>query len=265
MKQLVIMSVLLALLLCGCGDDDDPVSVGTKQFFSLFIDVGDNDRSRDAGMHVRFICSLGDVIPSVTVNGESIEYWNVGGMTGCFGIIDNIALSDSVEFTISSGGKTTSGKFAVPAEIAEVTCNSSLINSSPFDIEESGTYLLEWPESGQDYFSISWSAYDDLYSLIDDGILTQTETAMTMPAIQNLDRFYWNLAAMTGVEMIPGAEPNFDGPWGAGWVQAKSSFRANIQITPPLNARAAAPARLDEAGTRKDHEALFRAMITALQ
>jgi len=214
MRKIVFLLLGVILLLSvSCSNDDKDSTESSKPIFLLYISAYDEDYdSKTLIVNVDFLCSYPSVIPEVTINGNSMTNFDIDD-GGIWGTID-IPYSNTIDYSVSANGKTTSSSITIPQEPYNVICNGVLLEEDSYNyIPASNTFNFSWICSNYDYFKYYW---DSNYEYIRGYILDPNITLYA----DGSNYYYFDLRSRNGVLLEPGATPNVEGEYGNGYVVA---------------------------------------------
>ena len=212
MKKFLITTFLILgiLLFLRCSKNSNPTSSSIKErYFVLYIYPSDI-----ALINIDFWTTDISIIPTVTINGINMEsFWPQGGFLE--GTIFNFQYSDTISYSISSAGETTSGFITMPHAPINMSCNGiSLKDDSITYITPSESYNFSWSCDNYDYFETTW------YTNYFFGKKTITNRNISYDD-DGSDGYELIISSYNGALLNPGSEPNVSGDYGKGYVLAQ--------------------------------------------
>jgi len=214
MRKIVFLLLGVILLFSvSCSSDDNDSTESSKPIFLLYISAhtGDYD-SKTLIIDVDFLCAYPSVIPEVTINGNVMTNFDIDD-GGIWGSID-IPYSNTIDYSVSADGKTTSGSITIPQEPYNVICNGVLLEEDSYNyIPASNSFNFSWICNNYDYFKYYW---DSSYEWIRGYILDPNISFYA----DGSNYYYFDLRSRNGVLLEPGATPNVEGEYGNGYVVA---------------------------------------------
>ena len=133
---------------------------GIQTIFSLHFDAGMNNGIMN--VDVDFLTNNLSEIPTVTINDQNIIEF-VFDQGSILGELRNIDYSDTYNYSISAGGKTTSGIITMPAMPDSIRCNGSiLIEGDNNNISAASSFHFTWECTNYDYFVYGRSNYNTI-------------------------------------------------------------------------------------------------------
>lgn len=228
-RDILCIALMAALVLgvVGCSDDDDPVAVATTPYFGLtFYEDGGLRKAPTVGAY--FSMELVSPLPTVTINGETIESFDVEGHLIWGGV--QVPATSAVDWEVRQGDKVVSGSLALPDFPTDVTCNGTSLDPSNSNyLMPAADYAFAWTGGSHDfcsgYFRYEGIDRDDVYQN-----WSSSTGGVTFALGAGEEPEYLRLTAWNGVEMIPGAVPNATG-WANGYVSGltdSESFRMGL-------------------------------------
>jgi hypothetical protein len=236
MKKLFVYLFLISgiILFFSCSEESNPTSSSNERYFSLYFDVDSYDGNTD--IDVFFWTSDVSEVPTVTINGVNIDrFWPYGGILQ--GRIRNLQYSNTINYSVSISGKTTSGSINVPSDPYNVLCNGTQLDEENTNyVSSSNSYNFSWNCNNYDYFNVSWETNNDW----DEEITTNTNITFYP---DGSDYYYFGLRSYTGTLLTSGVQPNVTGDYGKGYVFAELDYQdyslsisnATIQKLPAEN------------------------------
>ena len=219
MMRKIIFMILIIIFLNSCKDDDDkdnPVAAESQTIFSLDFNAG-----RSGGilnMDVDFMTNDLSEIPTVTINGTNITDFEIG-QGSIQGKLRNMEYSESYTYSISAGGKTTSGSMIMPAIPDSVRCNGYyLTTTGSVIIPSSESYEFTYICSRYDYFICELNISDEN----DDMEAITGDTNVSFTPGEGHDPVEFRIKSLSGVRFNSGETPNVSGDYGDGYVTAQS-------------------------------------------
>ena len=219
MKKIIFIIILTALLV-NCDEEDNPVSPGIQTIFSLHFDAGMNNGIMN--VDVDFMTNNLSEIPTVTINDQNIIEF-VFDQGSILGELRNIDYSDTYNYSISAGGKTTSGIITMPAMPDSIRCNGSiLIEGDNNNISAASSFHFTWECTNYDYFVCEYRNDENREEITSD-----TEITFSSDESNNIE---FRIKSMTGPMVSSGNKPNVSGDYGDGYITAES-VRSEYPIT----------------------------------
>lgn len=218
MKKLFFYLLLIPgiVLFVSCDEDEEtPTSTGTQRYFALYFDVDRNSETNVMDIDVSFWTSDLSEVPTVTINGVSME--NFGFEGGLWGSISNLQYSNTVNYSISLSGKTTSGSIDLPSDPYNVLCNgiSVVEGQNTIPIPQNNLFNVSWLCNSYDYFRIYWNSYNNYGN---DNITVNNYTFY----YNGLGYYNFSIYVHRGTMLTSGSQPNVIGDYGKGYVFAQS-------------------------------------------
>jgi|GEM_PF-2574053 len=212
-KFMFLLLGVILLLSVSCSNGDKNSTESSKPIFMLYFYAYSEDYdSKTLIIDVDFLCNYLSVIPEVTINGNLMTNFDFDD-GGIWGNID-IPYSNTIDYSVSANGKTTSGSITIPQEPYNVICNGVLLEEDSYNyIPAANTFNFSWICNNYDYFKYYWdSSYEYLRGYILDPNITL--------AADGSSYYYFDLRSRNGVLLEPGATPNVEGEYGNGYVIA---------------------------------------------
>ena len=217
MKKLFFYLLLIpGIFLVSCDEDEEtPTSTGTQRYFALYFDVDRNSETNVLDIDANFWTSDLSEVPTVTINGVSME--NFGFEGGLYGNLNNLQYANTVNYSISLDDKTTTGSIDMPSDPYNVLCNGISIEEgqNTIPIPQNNSFNISWLCNSYDYFYIYWSSYNN-YS--NDNITVNNYTFY----YDGLGYYYFSIYSYKGPILMSGSQPNVTGDYGKGYVFAES-------------------------------------------
>lgn len=177
-----------------------------------------------------YFVTNGTTIPEVEINGVKIE--NYDNELPIYGYTD-IPFEQTINYSVTANGKTTSGKIEMPEFVSTMECNGTTITENVWDnyISYSSKYAFEWDEAECDhqFFYCSYTTPNTNQLLESD----ETEFTLKDSDLDYSTYFYVYLTTINGDRLIAGSTPGVTGDYGSGYVTAtaESSFSIDFPTT----------------------------------
>lgn len=225
LKYFISTLILLSsLYVISCSEDSSTGSSGLDAEFILLIRQGEYDDITRDNMSVYFITTDSTSTPSVDVNGYSITAFETysGSLTEGK-IVGRLQLpfSNSINYSVSKDGNTTSGSINMPVFPSNVSVNGielmDVTDSPENEIPSSNSLQFTWDCAFFDYFSYSMEGGNYPNGTTTDKFITLD------PSGSNYFEFY--IRSANGVDLgsvttLSEIEPNVTGDYGKGYVAA---------------------------------------------
>jgi hypothetical protein len=227
----IIFLVMIIMFFINCKDDKEensnPVASDWQTIFSLHFDAG--RRGGIMNMDVTFMTNDLSEIPAVTINDTNITEF-VLGQGSIQGELKNIEYSETYNYSISAGGKTTAGSITMPSLPDSVRCNGIyLTTNGSIIIPSSDSYEFAYTCSSYDYFICELNIQNDNDDM--EEITSNTTVSFTPGEDHNPVEF--RIKSVSGARFNSGVKPNVSGDYGDGYVDAQSvRSEYSLEIVP---------------------------------
>lgn len=214
-KYVAIVTIAFFITSCNKEDSDDTT-------FCLNISYYEEGSEY---MSVDFLTN-GTTIPEVEINGFKIEKFDNYPINASI----DIPFSQTIKYSVSANGKTTSGKIEMPEFVSRMECNGTTITEGVWEnyISYSSKYEFEWDEAECDhqFFCCSYTTPETNQLLESD----ETEFTLKDSDLDYSNYFYVYLNAINGDRLIAGSTPGVTGDYGSGFVTATAESFFSIDI-----------------------------------
>lgn len=217
-----IISAIMHILSCSESSPTE-TSAPVTEFILTFKQGGDYDITRDS-IFVFFETTDSASVPRVEINGQFMTDFTSPADTMPFGRIFGVLhlpFSNSIDYSVSRDGNTTSGTTYMPLLPSAVHLNDIPIVGWLTNVPYSSSLQFTWECRFYDFFTYSLS--------LDNGYVfgSTTDTFLTIDIDNEYYGFYLWLGSAIGLdikslESLDELEPNIRGDYGNGYVTAYS-------------------------------------------